>query len=598
MRPRQRLLRLSVVALTGGLTLVACNLQSSSQTPAANGIKTIEASFSDSSPTLLEMVARQTPGENLGPEVERTNLIPEQFLANASRGESPGLARQNAVPPLPEQTPAPITSFEGLNQFDNRALYNGGGFLPPDTVGDVGRTQYFQAVNSAAMVFSKSTGARLLPQAVTLDSFWANVPGCTGGNGDPIVIYDHLANRWIISQMRFQTNGGTVSGPERDPDTNAPWIRPLAVPAGTESYECVAISQTGDATGAYYRYAFKIDNILLNDYPKMGVWPNGYYMSFNMFGRTPSGGSTFRGVRLAVAERSKMLSGNPNAKLILIDLDDNHFTVLPSDLDGPAPSAFKPHPFVMIGTRDFYGFPTDFIRMYFFKPNWANPLQSSFSGPLDLPINPLDSNLCNFSRNCIPQKGSPLKLDSIVSRLMLDANYRRRGDLDSIVVNATVDANGANLAGTAWYELRNLQDNGWYVNQQGIYNDGTKHTWMGSIAQNKLGEIALGFSTSSANDFPGIGYAMRYLWHPAGSLMTAAVLQAGTSFQRSSNPASTGQFRWGDYTAMTVDPVDDCTFWYTNEYYDASTEIQNPTFRSNVDYKTRIGSFRSPFCFK
>jgi hypothetical protein len=91
---------------------------------------------------------------------------------------------------------------------------------------------------------------------------------------------------------------------------------------------------------------------------------------------------------------------------------------------------------------------------------------------------------------------------------------------------------------------------------------------------------------------------MRYLWHPAGSLMTAAVLQAGTSFQRSSNPASTGQFRWGDYTAMTVDPVDDCTFWYTNEYYDASTEIQNPTFRSNVDYKTRIGSFRSPFCFK
>lgn len=473
--------------------------------------------------------------------------LPREPVAVEARG------RATAVDPAMQREldgstiPAPIQSFEGVNNVDD--------VLPPDTNGDVGPTHYVQWVNLHFAVFDKATGATLLGPAPG-NSLWAGFGGpCeTRNDGDPIVLYDQLADRWFMSQFAL------------------PFF-----PFGP-FYQCVAVSQTGDPTGAFHRYEFEISATKLNDYPKFGVWPDGYYMSINQFNQ---GTLTWGGAGAVAFERDKMLAGLP-AQMVYFDLfsvDSTLGGMLPSDLDGPTPPpAGAPNYFLQMDDNA----PADQLRLFRFHVDWANPAASSFTGPATLPAASFDSNLCNFTLNCIPQPGTFRRLDAISDRLMFRLAYRNFGDHESLVANHTVDVNDApNHAGIRWYEIRD-PGGAPVIFQQGTYSPDSTHRWMGSIAMDGSGNIAVGFSASSTSVFPSIRYAGRLATDPLGTLPQGeGTLIAGGGSQTSSSS------RWGDYSMLAVDPVDDCTFWYTNEYYPSTHQFE---------WQTRIGSFKFDTC--
>lgn len=603
-----------ILSVTFGATVfVSCG--SSDSQPGAQDAGVVSSVRNDTSAPLSSF-----QGQTVSPESFRapSDLSPSVKGRGPTQGDRLG-TQALPSPNLPQQAPAAVKSFDGMSNEDNRRAI-GFRVLPPDTVGAVGSTSYVQAVNEVVGVFDKSSGRRLMGP-VALDTFWANFgPECRKGSGDPIVLFDHLANRFVISQMRFPILG--ASGPA-DPLGNGDQIyeggdakeggaasRPViapnpgtgaAVQTGNEAYECFAVSQTADPTGAYYRYAFKIADNQENDYPKLGVWPDGYYMTFNMFDDTG-----FTGVKVAAAERDSMLTGQP-ARLVLKDIPaDNgdgsfNFSAVPSDLTGEAPPLGTSNTIVMLADRDFHGFNTDNLRLWKFKVNWANPRASKLESPSDLPVSALDGNLCDFARQCIPQAQTTNKLDPSVGRVMLRAQFRTFQGHGSLVLNHTVDATGSNLAGVRWYELRAPgHSTNWSVYQQGTFVDAGLHTWMASIGMNKLGEIGMGYSTSSSSTLPAIGYTLRTASDPLGQFDTGRTLITSTKPQYiglQGNYAAAAS-RWGDYSALSVDPSDDCTFWYTSEYYGDDSPVTNLGARGsyNIGWKTRIGSFRSPNC--
>ena len=454
-------------------------------------------------------------------------------------------ALQRTEPGLALTIPTPLQNFEGVNNVN--------GVLPPDTNGDVGPNHYVQWVNLSFAIYSKS-GALLYGPAAG-NTLWTGFGGpCQSSNdGDPIVQYDHLADRWMMSQFALPNY---PSGP---------------------FYQCIAVSQTGDPTGAWYRYAFQISNTKLNDYPKFGVWPDGYYMSVNQFV-----GNTWGGAGVVAFERNKMLLGQP-AQAVYFDLfavDPNLGGMLPSDLDGPAPAAGTPNYYLQVDDNGF-GYPQDQIEVWQFSVNWSNPSTSTFTQAGVLPTAAFDSDMCAGSRNCIPQQGTSVKLDAISDRLMYRLQYRNFGSYQTMVLNHTVDTNSADHAGIRWYELRNT-GGGWNIRQQGTFSPDTAHRWMGSIAMDGSGDIALGYSISSSTMFPAIRYTGRLAGDPLGQLPQGeGTIINGTGAQTHS--AS----RWGDYSSLSIDPVDDCTFWYTNEYIQTT---------GSSPWRTRIGSFRLPGC--
>ena len=440
--------------------------------------------------------------------------------------------------------PSPIMNFAGMNNRNN--------VLPPDTNGDVGPDHYVQMINLSFAVWDK-TGILLYGPANN-NTLWSGFGGpCeTYNNGDPTVLYDHKADRWLMSQF--------------------------AIPGGTTGYhECIAISQTGDPTGAWYRYDFLISNTKTNDYPKFGIWPDAYYMSVNQFDA-----GSWAGAGAVAFERSKMLLGQ-SARMIYFDLalvDLNLGGMLPSHMDGSTlPPTGSPNYFVQFDD-DAWGYPQDQLEIWRFHVDWTTPANSTFTGPTLLATAAFDSNLCSYSRNCIPQPGTTARVDAISDRLMYRLQYRNFGTHQSMVVNHTVDA-GVDHAGIRWYELRN-SDAGWTIYQQGTYAPDSDHRWMGSIAMDSMGNIALGYSVSSNNTYPSIRYTGRLVTDPPGILPQAeATLIAGSGAQ--TQPSG----RWGDYSSISVDPSDDCTFWYTQEYFQTT---------SPVGWQTRIGSFAFPSC--
>jgi hypothetical protein len=441
--------------------------------------------------------------------------------------------------------PSPLQSFEGVNNVN--------GVLPPDTNGDVGPNHYMQWVNLSFAIYSK-TGTLLYGPAAG-NTLWSGFGGpCqTSNDGDPIVQYDHLADRWMVSQFALPNY---PSGP---------------------FYQCIAVSQTADPTGAWYRYQFQISATKLNDYPHFGVWPDGYYMSINQFV-----GNSWGGAGAVAFERSKMLLGQP-AQAVYFDLysvDPNLGGMLPADLDGPVPAAGTPNVFAQMDD-DAYGYSPDQLRLYNFHVDWVTPSNSTFTQSSTLPTAAFDSNMCAGSRNCIPQQGTTRRLDAIADRLMYRLQYRNFGSYQTIVANHTVDANGADRAGIRWYELRN-SGSGWSIYQQGTFSPDSTNRWMGSVAMDASGNIGLGYSASSSSMYPAIRYTGRLAGDPLGTLSQGeGTLFAGTGAQTHS--AS----RWGDYSSLSVDPVDGCTFWYTNEY--VQTTGSSP-------WRTRIGSFQLPGC--
>jgi hypothetical protein len=440
-----------------------------------------------------------------------------------------------------------ILNFDGQSAQDNRDLF-GFAFVPPDTNGAVGATQFVQMVNVTIAVYDKSSGALQLGPAA-IHTLWTGFGGlCEFGGGtptfadggDPVVLYDHLAGRWLVTQLQYDTTF-------------------------TQTAQCMAVSTSSDATGSYNRYQFDF-GANFPDYPKFGIWPDAYYNSINVF--PPH---SFAGAEACAFDRNAMLAGAP-ASAICFQQPPTVASLLPADLDGSTlPPAGAPNYFV--GLAD-----STHLNFFRFHVDFNNPAKSSFSGPTLVSVAPY-SEICAraITVACIPQPSPGEKVDGLADRVMFRLAYRNFGDHESLVVNHTVK--GGPLAGVRWYEIRNPAAP--FIYQQATLIDPNVNYWLGSIAMDKIGNIALGFNASSRSVFPSVYAAGRAPTDPAGAMFGPLVLVNGSGVQFNSFK------RWGDYSAMTIDPTDDCTFWFTNEYY---------AITGSFDWSTRIGSFKFDSC--
>lgn len=457
--------------------------------------------------------------------------------------------------PAPSLVSAPQLSFEGVANLN--------GVLPPDTNGAIGPNHYVQWVNLSFAVYARGpagTTPTLVYGPVAGNTLWTGFGGpCeTQNNGDPVVRYDQLADRWFMSQLAIPNSFAGIV-----------YLAPF--------YQCIAVSATPDPTGPYYRYQYSFSK--LNDYPKFGVWPDAYYMTMNQF-NPPF--LSWAGQGVLAFDRTSMLQGLP-AGMVSFDLSTVNLKIgggLPADLDGPAPPPGSPNYYVAVDSKA-WGFPQDQLELWRFHVDWTTPSNSTFTQAALLPTAPFDPTLCGGAGNCVPQPGTTQTLDTLSDRLMYRLQYRNFGDHESLVVNHTVDVDGTNHAGIRWYELRD--PNGMpSIYQQGTYAPDSDHRWMGSAAMDGAGDMALGFSVSSATTYPSIRYAARLATDPLGTLAQGeTTLIAGSGSQTH----STG--RWGDYSMLAVDPNDGCTFWYTQEYY-AVTSL--------AGWQTRVGAFSLPSC--
>ena len=509
-------------------------------------------------------------GAPLTEPIELREVRPERGPLVPDRGYSADGALQvsEAMRPAAPAIPAPSVNFEGLSNADNLAIY-GFRVAPPDPDGDVGPNHYVELINLVFSVYDKQGNPLTAPTA--LGDLWAGfaIDDCTDPSGDPIVLYDQLEDRWVLTQF-------TTRGPY---------------------YNCVAVSVTGDPTGAYYRYAFLTTTNgepFFPDYPKYGNWKKSYVLTSRDFGDLGS-----YGISVYALEKNKMIAGNPNARMVHFFLDSAVVPInligdglLPADIDGTKqPKEDAPIP--VIGTQDDdgpYGATFDALNVWELKIKWKSTPEASLVLATQLPVAAFDSAFpcAPTSRDCIPQPGvaDPARWLDILSyrqRPTFRLAYRNFSNYEAMVTNQSVEALPG-IAGVRWYEIRRSPGGQYSVFQQGTYapNDGV-HRWMGSIAMDRNGNMALGYSVSNATDvFPGIRYTGRLKNDAAGQMTQGeGVLIDGTGSQLTTSS------RWGDYTSMNIDPTDDCTFWYVNEYYQI-TEL--------AAFQTRIGSFKLPGC--
>ena len=421
-------------------------------------------------------------------------------------------------------------------------LFNG---WPPDTDGDVGINHYLQMINVSFQIWDKN-GTSLYGPFDNI-TFWNGFDGpwSSTNDGDPIALYDQAADRWLVSQFSYP-NG----------DSTPPY------------YELVAISKTSDPTGEWYQYAFQFDDYF-PDYPKLGVWPDAYYMATNGFA-----GGNFMSAGATAFERDKMLIGDPNARMVYFPVANETNggeagSMLPSDWDGAVtPPSGSPDYFTYYQDDADSGIPADRLRLWEFHVDWATPTNSTFTLVNTLNTDPFDSNVGG-----ITQPETTSKLDNLADRLMFRLQYRNYGDYQAMVTNHTVNVNGH--AAVRWYEMRNTGA-GWSIYQQGTYSPDSENRWMGSIALDGYGNIGLEYCVSGSSTYPSIRYSGRFKDDPLGTMtVTEGTIIAGGGSQLFVN-------RWGDYSMLSVDPIDDATFWATNEYMPSS---------SVTAWHTRIGAF-------
>lgn len=470
----------------------------------------------------------------------------------------------------------PIVSFEGLHHGELQGgypLYCSCPTCPTDDSGAVGFDHYVQSVNYAIVVYDKS--GNLLAGPVSGTTFWRDQPDCGGDYywSDAVVRFDRHANRWVIS-------------------------RPGGAPYGQDL--CLAVSQTSDPTGRYDQYAFEVNNNanqlsgFFNDYPKIAVFSDAYYATAD-----PNKIFSGLGNTISAFERAAMLTGNPTPKFVTVFVPaprqpsrPSHSHMLAADLDGATlPPNDAPEYVVQVQDSNL-GFPAGRLQVYEFHVDWHSPRSSTFVPTTSLVPEPFDSNACP-EQSCITQPGVAHLLDSLSYGYMMQRlTYRNFGTHQTLLFNHTVAADGDpshNHAGIRWYELR-MRGPGtsWEINQQGTYAPDANDRWLGSIAMDKMGNIALGFNVSGERMFPSVHYVGRRPNDPPGTLPSGEIsLIDGSGVQRNN-------FAFGDYSQMTIDPVDDCTFWYTGTYLPNSTRLgRNP---QNVDWHTRIGSFRFASC--
>ncbi len=454
------------------------------------------------------------------------------------------------------EIPSPAVSFNGPNNIANVS--------PPDPVGDVGPNHYVAMSNLYFQIYDKAGNSLYGPAAN--NTLWAGFGGdCqTDNSGDPIVLHDQLTDRWMLSQF-------TGSGPTY--------------------FNCVAVSTTSDPTGTYYRWAFSTGNNF-PDYPKYGFWSDALYISTREF----LNGASFVGVGAYAIRRSDLVTGNPAPTVIsfLVPPGATPYNIgdglLPTDLDGVIlPPAGSPNYF--LGTMDNggpYGAPQDAITIWEFRADFAVPANSTFILDHTVSMTAVIDTIfpCSpTSRNCIPQPDTANKVDilSYRQRPLHRAAYRNFGTHQSIVTNQSVEA-AASMAGIRWWEIRN-PDSAPFIYQESTFAPGIGdniHRWMGSMAMDYAGNMALGYSASAASGtYPSVWYTGRLAGDPLSTLPQGeGSIVTGTGSQ-------TGSGRWGDYTSMNVDPADDCTFWYVNQWTPVT---------SSVGWQLRIGAFKFTQC--
>jgi hypothetical protein len=455
-------------------------------------------------------------------------------------GNAGAAADPTQKPPLSYASTVVGGGFEGLGSgFPGFTVR----YAPPDTNAAVGSTQVVQWVNASYAVFNKDG-------SVALNPFQGNVPwvgfggGCEQNDGDPIIQYDKLAGRWIFTQFAVSAK---------------PYL------------QCFAVSNSDviSASTTFTRFAYNFGNTNFPDYPKLGVWPDGYYLSFNIF----KAGAVYSGPQACALDRSTILAGG-TPTMICVQLSKSIGSLLPADLDGSTqPPANSPNYFITYATNS--------LRVYKFRPNYGSPSSSSFTGPTTLSVAAF-TRACSAGA-CVPQPGTSQKLDALSDRLMYRFAYRNNGGTESLVVNHSIKpATGTALSTVRWYELR-LSSGNPSVYQTGTLDssDGTSR-WMGSIAMDKCGSIAVGYSASNgASVYPSIRTTARASSDPAGATQLETNIIAGSGSQ------TVNLSRWGDYSSLALDPVDDKTFWYTTEYMGA-----NGTF----NWRTRLAKFTVGTC--
>ena len=447
-------------------------------------------------------------------------------------------AQELALPPVSANT---ILNFDGITDAQ------GGGFVPPDTNASVGSTQVVETVNVAYSVWDKATGTQLMAPK-SIQTLYTPLGGqCATGNlSDPVVNFDKAAKRWVITMIAFNNSFSA---------NNA----------------CMAVSTSSDATGTYHVYSFNYGKTL-PDYPKVGVWPDAYYVTTDSF---PNGGF-FTGAETCAMDRKKMVAGAA-AKMVCFQRNTLDFALLPADLDGSTPPAVG-SPNYQLDLAS-----STALNLYKFHVDFVTTSNSTFSGPTKLTVATY-TDACAANGTCIKQPSPGEQLDALGDRLMYRLAYRNFGDHEAMVASHSIKATGAGAAPSAvrWYEIRS-PGSAPVVFQQGTFGGGTQTAafWMGSIGMDKTGDIALGFSVSSSTVKPSIRYTGRVPTDPLGTMETAKLIVAGTGVQQSSFN------RWGDYSSMAIDPTDDCTFWYAQEYYKTN---------GSFNFSTRLASFKFNSC--
>jgi hypothetical protein len=462
---------------------------------------------------------------------------PIRMLNRGAATAGPDTALQTLS--LAAPTVGNITSFPGVGQGDYGFTPNA---APPDTNGAVGDTQFVEWVNESFAVFSKTGTLLAGPTAgnTLFQALGASHPCAVHNDGDPIAQWDKAAHRWVLTQ--FSVTSGSTQG----------------------FWQCVAVSQTADATGAYNVYAFNYGTVQFNDYPKLGVWNNAYLITYNIF----NNGSTFAGSKLCAFDRTAMLAGQP-ATQICFQLSNAFGGELPADIDGNTPPpAGSPAYFMEFGTNQLTMFQMSNVN---FTAGTA-----TLTGPINIPVAAF-TGACSGGGTCIPQLGTTQKLDSLADRLMYRLAYRNFGDHEAIVASHSITSGTS--AAIRWYEIRTPLTP--TVFQQGTFAPDSTFRWMSSAAMDSAGNIAVGYSASSSTINPGIRFTARSPGDPLGSMGAEQTILNGTGSQ------TTGLSRWGDYSSISVDPVDDCTMWYVNEF-----EKANGTF----NWSTRIANFKFVGC--
>jgi hypothetical protein len=523
-----------------------------------------------------DAIAKGIPPEQYIQEINELNLRElKRTIPGAGAGESfkdPLMDKSIAMQDAPQVMPTPDVTFNGNVQADNTAA-GVPNVAPPDTIGDVGPNHYVQSVNLVTSIYNKTTGARVAGPVAT-SSFWSGLPSgspCRRNDGDPTVAYDQLADRWVITQFGLPT-GFT-----------------------TPTYQCVAVSQTNDPAGAYYAYQYLYPNSVINDYPKFGVWRDGYYMTTNEF---TNGGAAFAGAGMLAFDRDRMLQGIPSASMIVRRVSTSG-GVLPTDIEGfGGPATELDHLFMEFRMDESGGGNIDGLRAFRFKPDFNTPSNTIFEALTDVALAPFDGRNPP-GRGDVEQQGGE-NLESLGGRLMHRLSYRNLGTqaapVHAYVGSFVVNVSGVNPTSAAtydaairWFELRRTGNLTFSVFDQGTHvgagaGAGTRiNNWMGSIALDNRGDIALGFSQAGPTQNADIKIAGR-----TNNVANSSTLNEGEALFFDAPGAQTGTSnRWGDYSALTLDTDDDCTMWYTQEYYQVV---------GSFNWSTRIGRFKFPQC--